>query len=137
MNDVAIILETKSEERDISKQIFIDELMKNIDIISSKYKKTIGILYNGKEIAIYKNKELIRVANKLQHKQYYIDLFKENYIDKNKIFTLTKRINDLLHFKFGIKNLYHRIIFTASAFESTPYLSLRFSGYSSANSLIK
>ncbi|HEM9147341.1 TPA: SAM-dependent DNA methyltransferase, partial [Streptococcus agalactiae] len=38
MNDVAIILETKSEERDISKQIFIDELIKNIDIISSKYK---------------------------------------------------------------------------------------------------
>lgn len=111
--------------------------MKNIDIISSKYKKTIGILYNGKEISIYKNKELIRVANKLQHEQYYIDLFKENYIDKNKIFTLTKIINDLLHFKFGIKNLYHRIIFTASAFESTPYLSLRFSGYSSANSLIK
>lgn len=33
MNDVAIILETKWEERDISKQIFIDELMKNIDII--------------------------------------------------------------------------------------------------------
>lgn len=33
MNDVAIILETKSEERDIRKQIFIDELMKNIDII--------------------------------------------------------------------------------------------------------
>lgn len=33
MNDVAIIFETKSEERDISKQIFIDELMKNIDII--------------------------------------------------------------------------------------------------------
>ena len=95
MNDVAIILETKSEERDISKQIFIDELIKNIDIISSKYKKTIGILYNGKEIAIYKNKELIRVANKLQHKQYYIDLFKENYIDKNKIFTLTKRINGM------------------------------------------
>lgn len=69
MNDVVIILETKSEERDISKQIFIDELIKNIDIISSKYKKTIGILYNGKEITIYKNKELIRVANKLQHMQ--------------------------------------------------------------------
>lgn len=41
MNDVAIILETKSEERDISKQIFIDELMKNIDIISSKYIKIV------------------------------------------------------------------------------------------------
>lgn len=39
MNDVVIILETKSEEKDINKQAFIDELMKNIDIISSKYKK--------------------------------------------------------------------------------------------------
>lgn len=114
-NEVAIILETKSEDRDINKQVFIDELLKNIDIISNKYKKTIGILYNGKEIAIYKNKELIRVANKLQNKQYYIDLFKENYIDKNKIYSLTKKINDLLHFKFGIKNLYHRMIFTAAA----------------------
>ena len=32
-----------------------------------------------------KNKELIRVANKLQHKQYYIDLFKENSKIKEKM----------------------------------------------------
>lgn len=51
----------------------------------------------------------------MQPKQYYIDLFKDNNIDKNKIYSLTKRINDLLHFKFGVKDLYHRMIFTASA----------------------
>ena len=115
VNDVAIILETKAEDKDIGKQAFIDELFKNIDIIGTKYKKTIGILYNGRDIAVYKNKELIKVANTLQAKQYYLDLYKDNYIDKNKIYSLTKKINDLLHFKFGIKNLYHRMIFTASA----------------------
>lgn len=115
INDVAIILETKSEDKDISKQAFVDELLKNIDVISCKYKKTIGILYNGCDVAVYKNKELIPSAKTLQAKQYYLDLFKENNIDKNKIYSLTKKINDLLHFKFGIKNLYHRMIFTASA----------------------
>ena len=112
INDVAIILETKSEDKNISKQTFLDELLKNIDIISTKYKNTIGILYNGVETTVYKNKEKIEHAKTLQNKQYYIDLFKENYIDKNKIYSLTKKINDLLHFKFGIKNLYHRMIFT-------------------------
>lgn len=115
INNVAIILETKSEDKDINKKSFINELFKNIDIISTKYKKTIGILYNGKEVLIFKNKEKIDCANTLQEKHYYINLFKEDFIDKNKIYNLTKKINDLLHFKFGIKNLYHRMIFTASA----------------------
>lgn len=115
INEVAIILETKSEDKDIDKKSFIDELFKNIDIISSKYNKTIGILYNGKDITVYKDKQKINVANTLQPKQYYIDLFKDNNIDKNQIYSLTKKINDLLHFKFGIKSLYHRMIFTASA----------------------
>lgn len=115
VNDVAIILETKSEDKDITKEAFVNELLKNIDIVSEKYKNTIGILYNGSEVAVYKNKEKINCANTLQEKKYYIDLFKDNTIDKNKIYSLTKKINDLLHFKFGIKNLYHRMIFTASA----------------------
>lgn len=115
INDVAIILETKSEDKDISKKSFVNELLKNIDIISEKYKKTIGILYNGMEVSVFKNKEKIDCANTLQDKHYYINLFKNNFIDKNKIYSLTKKINDLLHFKFGIKNLYHRMIFTASA----------------------
>lgn len=114
-NEVAIILETKSSEKDISRRSYIEALLKYIDVISEKYTKTIGILYNGNDVAVYKNKNPITTANNLQPKQYYIDLFKENTIDKNKIYTLTKKINDLLHFKFGIKNLYHRMIFTASA----------------------
>ncbi|QWQ38258.1 SAM-dependent methyltransferase [Gemella sp. zg-570] len=115
INEVAIILETKSEDKDIDKKVFIDELLKNIDIISGKYKKTIGILYNGKEVSVFKNREKIDCAVTLQEKQYYINLFKDNFIDKNKIYSLTQKINDLLHFKFGIKNLYHRMIFTAAA----------------------
>lgn len=114
-NDVAIILETKAENKDISKQAVIKGLFKKINVISNKYKKTIGILYNGKDVAVYKNKELIKTAATLQAKQYYLDLYKENYIDKNKIYSLTKKINDLLHFKFGINNIYHRMIFTALA----------------------
>lgn len=43
VNDVAIILETKSEDKDINKKTFVEELLKNIDIISAKYKNTIGI----------------------------------------------------------------------------------------------
>ncbi|MFI3118288.1 HsdM family class I SAM-dependent methyltransferase [Streptococcus suis] len=115
VNDVAIILETKSEDKDINKKTFVEELLKNIDIISAKYKNTIGILYNGNEVNVFKNKEKINCANTLQDKHYYISLFKDNFIDKNKIYLLTKKINDLLHFRFGIKNLYHRMIFTASA----------------------
>lgn len=42
-------------------------------------------------------------------------------IDKKKIFNLTKRINDCLHNKFGIKNLYHRMIFTACALVAKRY----------------
>lgn len=114
-NEVAIILETKSSDKDISRRSYIEALLKYIDVISEKYTKTIGILYNGNDVAVYKNKNPITTANNLQPKQYYIDLFKENTIDKNKIYTLTKKINDLLHFKFGVQNLYHRMIFTASA----------------------
>ena len=114
-NIPAIILETKSSDKDLNKKAIINELFKNLDVVSTKYKNTIGILYNGEDVVVYKNKEKVQTAEKLQNKQYYLDLFKLDYIDKGKIFTLTKRINDLLHFKFGIKNLYHRMIFTASA----------------------
>ena len=59
-NDVskpAIILETKSESEDLSKQKWVDELFKNLDIVSSKYSKHIGILWNGKDIKVFKNKK--------------------------------------------------------------------------------
>ena len=121
INDVAIILETKSEKEDINKKKYIDELLKNIEIISTKYNKTIGILYNGIETKVYKNKTKIDTSTILQNKIFYLNLYKDNYIDKNRIYTLTKKINENLHFKFGIKNLYHRMIFTAAALVSERY----------------
>ena len=121
INDVAIILEAKSEKEDINKKKYIDELLKNIEIISTKYNKTIGILYNGIETKVYKNKTKIDTSTILQNKIFYLNLYKDNYIDKNRIYILTKKINENLHFKFGIKNLYHRMIFTAAALVSERY----------------
>lgn len=54
----AIILETKSEDEDLSKKKWEKEIIKNCKIAGSQYKDVIGILYNGVEIEVYKNKEL-------------------------------------------------------------------------------
>lgn len=46
---------------------------------------------------------------------------KSDCIDKARIFSLTKRINDILHVDFKVKNLYHRMIFTACALVAEQY----------------
>lgn len=124
-NDVskpAIILETKSESEDLSKQKWVDELFKNLDIISSKYSKNIGILWNGKDIRVFKNKkELFDVSNTLENKEYYIRLCLQEKIDKNHIYEITQRINDNLHFNFGMTDLQDRMIFTACALVAQRY----------------
>lgn len=51
----AIILETKSEAEDISLQKWADELAKNCNIVLTKYKQVVGILYNGIDIRVFKN----------------------------------------------------------------------------------
>lgn len=113
---VAIVLETKAESTDISKPAPEKELLKNIAILNSKYKSVIGILYNGVDVRVFKNEEEVGgLAPTLQNKQYYIELYTNGKIDKQKIYRLTKKINDCLHTQFGIKNLYHRMIFTACA----------------------
>lgn len=118
---IAIVLETKSEKEDIHQVKYYNELIKNTDIVSEQYKKVIGILYNGLEIRVFKNGVEIQTSPVLQNKKYYIDLFNENTIDKNRIYNLTKKINDCLHTEFGIKNLYHRMIFTACALVGCRY----------------
>lgn len=118
----AIILETKSELEDLSKQKWVDELFKNLDIVSSKYSKYIGILWNGKDIRVFKNKkELFDVSNILENKQYYIRLCLQEKIDKNHIYEITQRINNNLHFKFGMTDLQDRMIFTACALVAQRY----------------
>lgn len=126
----AIILETKSEKEDIAAEKWLAELQKNMRIVATKYAKVVGLLYNGLEVrtlllrgqgTVEKWEEPDDVAKTLQHKSYYLALLRNERIDKQKIYSLTKRINDLLHFQFGIKNLYHRMIFTACALVAKRY----------------
>ena len=75
-------METKSEAEDISLQKWVDELVKNCNIVLKKYKDVIGILYNGIEIRVFKNNsELGDVSNVLQNKAYYLALCTQNTID--------------------------------------------------------
>lgn len=119
-NFPAIILEVKKEDCDL-KQAQIDEVLKNCRVAHFKYKNVVGILYNGIDILVYKNEELVPDEKELHNKEYYLGLFAQNTIDKQKIYNLTKRINDSLHFNFGIKNLNHRMIFTACALVAKRY----------------
>lgn len=122
LNAVAIVLETKSNDKDLLNKQWEDEILKNIRITQTKYKNVVGILYNGKDIRVFKNEEEIKdTAQELQHKTYYFKIFTETFIDKSKIFNITKNINDTLHIHFGVKNLYHRMIFTACALVAERY----------------
>lgn len=115
-NSVAVVLETKSEKEDISKKKWEDEIKKNIEIANRHYSKVTGILYNGKDIRVFLNlEEMESPASKLQRLDYYTKLFVPNSIDKSRIYDLTMKINNCLHKEFGVKNLNHRMIFTACA----------------------
>ncbi len=125
----AIILETKSESEDISLKKWEKELIKNCKIALTKYKHVVGILYNGNDVRVFlDNIEAETTAPTLQDKSYYLSLFTKNTIDKQQIYALTKRINDCLHIDFGIKNLYHRMIFTACALVGKRYGALLVKG---------
>ena len=124
LNTPAIILETKSEDADIALKKWENELKKNCDIVLSKYKKVVGILHNGIDTRVFLNNEEVENVAKLQDKSYYLLLFTQDAIDKQHIYNLTKRINDCLHTEFGIKNLYHRMIFTACALVGKRYGAL-------------
>lgn len=120
-SDVAIVLEVKSGKIEIAKPSCVKELQQNMAVVATRYKKVVGILYNGDDVLIYKNGERMPTVQTLQNKEYYFSLFAVNKIDKQRIYTLTKRINNLLHFQFGIRNLYHRMIFTACALVAERY----------------
>lgn len=115
----AIILEAKATDVNLEKHI--DELLKNCSIAGSKYKKVVGILYNGHDIIVFKNGERLVGEYKLHNKEYYIGLYDENKIDRQKIYQATKAINDALHFGLTLKDLYHRMIFTACALVAKRY----------------
>lgn len=121
----AIILETKSNKQNLEDDKWIAEIEKNVNIVLSKYETCIGILYNGRDIRVFKNNiEITGVSSKLENKKYYLKLATNKPLDKMRIYTLTQRINNSLHFNFGIKNLYHRMTFTACALVATRYGAL-------------
>ncbi len=125
--DVAIVLETKASNISLGKKQ-ADEVLKNIKIIKSQYDKVVGILYNGDDIRVFMDMEEIDTVKQLQGLEYYASLFKTDTIDKEHIYELTARINNYLHFDFGIKNLYHRMIFTACALVAKRYDALMVKG---------
>ena len=114
---VAIILETKSEKEDVTYQAWIDELLKNCAVVMTRYRNVIGILWNGRETNVFINGDRIdEVSGKtLESKEFYLDLVHDRDLDKNAIYTVTQRINNNLHFKFGMTDLQDRMIFTACA----------------------
>lgn len=128
-NDVAVVLETKSSKISLGKAQ-VEEILKNICIVKKQYKQVVGILYNGDDIRVFKDEEEFKGkgSKELKNIEYYIALFNNDHIDKEHIYDLTKLINDCLHFEFGIKNLYHRMIFTACALVAKRYNALMVEG---------
>ena len=121
LSQPAIILETKNSDENVESKQWQSEILENCKIAQKKYNNVFGILYNGYEIIGFKNCEKIEIVDELQSKDYYLDFFKNDKIDKEKIYILTQRINNCLHFQFGIKDLYHRMIFTACALVAKRY----------------
>lgn len=118
-SEPAIIIECKSESNGVRKQSYVDELFKNIDIVSKIYSHTIGILSSGNDIRIFFDKiEKTDLSKTIEDKDYYISKYKAKRIDKAKLFNLTSKINDKMHFKLGISDLYDRMIFTSCSLAS-------------------
>ena len=119
---VAIILETKSSEKDLNDIAYVDELLENVRIAHGKYSKVVGILYNGNDTRVFLNEqERTDIINELQTKLFYIDLFDDFEIDTNQIYLTTMKINNLLHFRFGVNDYYDRMVFTACALVAKRY----------------
>lgn len=125
--DTAIVLETKASYIALGdKQV--DEVLKNVKIVQEQYSNVVGILYNGDDTKVFKGEIEFQGngSNILQNLEYYTALFNKEHIDKEYIYELTAKINNCLHFEFGIKNLYHRMIFTACALVAKRFDALGF-----------
>ena len=127
--DTAVVLETKASKIVLGEKQ-VDEVLKNVRIIEEQYKHVVGILYNGDDVRVFKGIDEYEGdgAKVLHNVEYYTALFKVDHIDKEHIYELTAKINDCLHFEFGIKNLYHRMIFTACALVAKRYDALMVKG---------
>ncbi|MDO4026490.1 HsdM family class I SAM-dependent methyltransferase [Clavibacter michiganensis] len=119
---VALVLETKaSNSLSIDSPALRDQVEKYCATFRSRYDLVIGIVFDGERTRAYVNGKQIDVPDELQPKEFYFEKLTERPVDKNRIYELTMRINNSLHTHFGIKNLYHRMIFTACALVARRY----------------
>lgn len=127
--DIAVVLEAKASKINLGKAQ-VDEVLKNVRIVEKKYKHVVGVLYNGDNTRVFKGKKEYKAqgSNILHNVEYYTALFNASSIDKEHIYELTASINNCLHFEFGVKNLYHRMIFTACALVAKRYNALMVEG---------
>lgn len=121
-NAVAIILEAKKSDVDIDTAKCVDEIKKNCKVLlDAGYKNVVGILHNGYTTRGFLNNDPIDIPDDIQNKKFYLDLVNNQSLDKEKIYDATRSINNNLHVNFGVKNLYHRMIFTACALVAQRY----------------
>lgn len=92
-NEVAVVLETKATRITLG-QAQVDEVLKNVRIMQTQYKKVVGILYNGEDIRVFKGEEEVKKPAKLQSVSYYLSLYTVDSIDKERIYELTAKINN-------------------------------------------
>lgn len=129
----AMVLEVKgSGLMPIDSPLLRDQVEKYCETVRTKYDLVIGLVYDGERTRAYINGKPWDVPDELQAKEFYFTKLTEQPIDKDRIYELTMRINNSLHSDFGIKNLYHRMIFTACALVARRYdaVLVRGMGYS-------
>lgn len=120
--EVALVLETKAEDSiDIEAASLKRQVEKYCEVVRDKYDLVLGIVHDGSRTRAYLKGETVAVPDQLQNVDYYRGLLLNKSIDKDRIYALTMRINNSLHSNFGIKNLYHRMIFTACALVARRY----------------
>lgn len=118
----ALILECKASHVDIGTAKCVDELKKNCRIVlDAGYCACFGLLTNGTKSLGFMNNEPVTIPTDMQNVNFYLSKFTEKGIDKSHIYQITQSINNCLHSEFGIKNLYHRMIFTACALVAKRY----------------
>lgn len=119
---VALVLETKATDSiSIDAPTLRNQVEKYCAKVRTKYDLVVGLVFDGERTRAYVNGKALDVPDELQPKEFYFEKLTDRPIDKTRIYQLTMRINNSLHSDFGIKNLYHRMIFTACALVARRY----------------
>ncbi|WP_225733408.1 class I SAM-dependent DNA methyltransferase [Pseudoclavibacter sp. CFCC 14310] len=119
---VALVLETKAPgAMPINSPALRAQVEKYCATVRSRYDRVVGLVFDGEQTRAYENGKPLDVPDELQPKEFYFVKLTDRPIDKDRIYELTMRINNSLHSDFGIKDLYHRMIFTACALVARRY----------------